>query len=119
MRVLAVLIASQYCCPCFCPLNSPRGQESCSCFVYRPSGGISVYKKNRGIVKESFLGHSLTFSHGPGGQSQKGVEARWSTAVGAEHVCEVGLPLTGHWVSDCGTADITESTVRPRLGFRT
>ena len=98
------LLANTY----FCPLNSPRGHESCSCFVYRPSGAISIYKKNRGIVKESFPDHSLTLSHGPGGQSQKGVEARCSTAVGAEHVCEVGLPLTGHWVSDCGTADITE-----------
>ena len=70
------------------------------------------------MVKESFPGHSLTFSHGPEQQSQKGVEAGWATAVGTGHVCEVGLPSTGP-VSGCGSADITESTVMSRSGFGT
>ena len=70
------------------------------------------------MVKESFPGHSLTFSHGPEQQSRKGVEAGWATAVGTGHVCEVGLPSTGP-VSGCSSADITESTVTSRSGFRT
>lgn len=70
------------------------------------------------MVKESFPGHSLTFSHGPEQQSQKGMEAGWGTAVGTGHVCEVGLPSSGP-VSGSSSADITESTVTSQSGFWT